>query len=93
MITPSESLAAADDEEATLEEITVTVWKDQSHAVYGGVERPVIGDGLRRLTAVDPDQRPFSFTGEVVNSVGDQWVLRFRRRAVVTTGTSHLRQG
>jgi hypothetical protein len=52
------------------EQIEVLVSRDASWE-FALPTRPQPTDGLRRAVAIDPDQRPFTFRGEVIHE-GDQ---------------------
>jgi len=52
------------------EQIEVMVSRDASWE-FALPTRPQPTDGLRRAIAIDPDQRPFTFRGEVIHE-GDQ---------------------
>jgi hypothetical protein len=79
--------------EYQLEEIVVTVGRDESNATIGGVATPRRGDRLKRAIAIDPEQRFFTFTGEILSgSLPHCWRLRFQRPKLSVIGTEHRRR-
>jgi hypothetical protein len=52
----------------------------------GGVERLEIGDEILRSREHDPLQRPYVWSGEIIESSDEGWVARFTREAHTQTG-------
>lgn len=71
------------------ETIEVLVGRDPSHATIGGIDRPQSGDRFTRSPSRDPDCRPFSFTGEILDESALKWRLVFsrKRRTIQGRGT------
>ena len=71
-----------------IEEV-ITVWcpRDKS-ADGGGIDKPQIGDKWLSPVSIDPQQRPYLFTGNTTDVEPDAWALEFRRTKVVQEGTN-----
>jgi hypothetical protein len=71
------------------EVIEVLVSRDPTNTAIGGIDRPQSGDRFTRPSERDPDCRPFSFTGEIVDETTLNWRLVFsrRRRTIQGRGT------
>lgn len=98
---PSRTITGTFEEDGTLEDrsddmTTVEVgWlsvnRDDTESIAGGIARPQIGDTIKRDPTVDPDGRLFSFTGNRQNESPTRWDLEFSRTVEFRQGTVNKR--
>lgn len=67
-------LTDAGDEEF-VERVRVKVARDP----LTGIDEPQMGDLLNRSVTMDPDRRPFVYSGQVLERSLSHWVLMFQR--------------
>lgn len=68
----------------TEEVVRAFVMRDASHATYGGIANPQVGEALKLNR--DPDGVAFTWAGEKRDVTEYSWVLMFRRRLPYSRG-------
>ena len=72
--------------EKRVERLRALVGRDEQNATIGGVATVRIGDAIVRGSAVDPDTRPFMFSGEKENVRPHAWRLVCVRDVIGSIG-------
>lgn len=66
--------------------IEVLVGRDPTNQTIGGIDRPQSGERFYRSPSRDPDCRPYTFTGEILDEAANKWRLVFSRRRRTAQG-------
>lgn len=69
----------ANENETAVERLPVLCKRDEDDADHGGIETAAAGLSVSRAASIDPDTRPFMFTGEIENIRPNAWRLIFAR--------------
>ena len=71
-----------------------TAWFDNelrvvcSRSATKGIDAPRLGDVILRNAVAEPDEREYTYTGEIRNKTRNEWTLVYKRQSHVSHGTS-----
>lgn len=71
------------------EVVSLTVLRDASESTYGGIDAPDVKDTIK--LSADPENRRFSFTGNVQRKTNHGWTLEFKATRKKRAGTKNIR--